>query len=245
MSAVPDPVGVPDDIVPETAVTTPDAAFELAALRGVALHNMRLLKAQIVPLIEAALRSASDGLGVDASAGMRGRWTASAVRLIDDTAIAASSEADGGALETVDLSALIREAANWHQDRIGPLALGDLPLLTVRAGHMRLLVSELMTTIAWIGPKELPNGLRVDVGACADGQVVIWFQDGDLAPPDIAALDFEAEENDRMWSLCCNLIGRMGARFHQSRIGQGRLSLAIRFPADLVQADEAGGDRAR
>lgn len=240
MPTAPDPMDAPFDIVSESAVTIPDAASELAALRGVALHNMRLLKVQIVPLIEAALRSASGPVAGSTVGAQSRRWTATAVRLIDDTSIAAATAAGEGALATLDLNRLVRDVVRSHQDCIGPVVLGKLPTVLARADYMRLLVSELLTAIAWIGPRQLPHGLRVDSARSTDRQVVIWFQDAELAPPDLGALEFNKGESDRIWSLSRNLIARMGAGFFQSRHGQGRLCLAIRLPEDMIQADGAG-----
>ena len=210
---------------------------ELLALRSITAHNMRLLKAQIVPLIDAALRS-SPGSGT----GMvdhRRRWTETALRLIDDTAIAALAGTAERAVEPVDFRALLWRAAQRHRDRIGPLSLAALPWLLARRPYLRLLADELFAEIARIAARELPGGLQINAQTARNGGVFVCFRDRDMPEPRPDAPGLPGSEfAARGWSVCLNLMVRMGADFRVLQPGRGRLCLVLRFPeAMLLPAD--------
>ena len=224
----------------------PDPQRELMALRQASTHNMRLLKAQIVPLIDAALRvTAQDGMG-EALNGHRGRWTATALRLIDDTAILAAAGSDGGAMAAVDLAQLLRKAADWHAEQLGDVRIGAIPRLMARSGYMNLLVSELMTAISWMAPQEAPNGLRIGARRSGEAGLTVWTQDADLAPPDLPTIASAAKtQSDRCWSVAETLMRRMGGEFACCGDGSGRLQVFLTFPGDMVSVGADPADAGR
>lgn len=237
MAAVPDETDAELDRRLTGPADPAATAAELAALRRLATQNMRLLKAQIVPLIDAALR-ASGGAAPGAEDHRR-RWTETALRLIDDTAIAASAGAVCEPVSPVDFRALLDDAAGRYGNRIGPVALGAVPRLTGRGTQLRMLADELIAGIARIAPHALPGGLQVG-RTVGGGVVMVWFRDGGLAPPDPGAQPpGPAGESRQCWSVCCNLMARMGGEFHLWQTGRGRLCLALQFPEDMVLEEGA------
>ena len=213
---------------------TPSDTEELAVLRKVTARNMRLLKAQIVPLIDAALRSVPKAPDQEI-AGHRSRWTATALRLIDETAIAAVAGANGGPLGPVDLGALMRQAAEWHGNRIGPFVMEKMPVLMGRTELLRVLIGEVMTGIAWLAVHGAPNGLRMGWMTEPGGAGIAWFQDSEMVEPEAKSFDFSASvPADRCWSICETILSRMGGAFSHTQSGQGRLRVALRFPEGMV-----------
>lgn len=237
MAALPDTAETAGD--DRLAFTGNPLAAELAALRGVAAQNMRLLKAQILPLIDAALRASAAGQDADAADRNR-RWTDSALRLIDDTMIAAAAGAVAEAVSPVDLRDLLRCAADRHGNRIGPVTLGALPRLLAREPHLRLLADEVMAAVARAALHDLPGGLRVGWTPAGDGAAIVWFQERAMPLPGPEAAGFAAARpGERRWSVCQNLMARMGGGLHLARTGRGRLCLSLRFPAQMVLPEQA------
>ncbi len=126
---------------------------ENAALRRIALRNMRLLKGQSMTLIAYAGKAAAGQGNVTGNQVAEQRQVAKVTRniigLIDDTIITASTHHAIDEPEPVDLAGVIGAIVNDTQSEIhashAHVQIGTLPVIRARASQISMLFEELLT----------------------------------------------------------------------------------------------------
>ncbi len=203
-----------------------DPAQDLAALRRATLHNMRLLKSQIVPLIGAALRT---GGATEIGVAQRDRWMKTALGMIDDTLIAAAVPPERVA--EIDLAELIRTEAAENLPGAGVL-VAELPRLWARVSHFQLLVREALK-IAERSISARTAGICVQSVGYHDGRMILWLTAGkeQKTPRDV---DEPGSALPHDWSLCDRLIQQVGGKLIAPCNGRGGFTVGLLFPAGMV-----------
>lgn len=226
---------------------------ENAALRRIALRNMRLLKGQLMPLLAFAWRMLrGDTLHPDERmrcAKALSRVTRTATGLIDDTVIVAATHTANAVDEPVDLQALVDGII---ADDLGEIAASrahirvhDLPVIRAREAQMRMMFEELILTAIRTAP--LGAAPEIEFGAAMDpaGDMIIWMvehglqlsarkqalsaQVSDLANP------FEEVGRDaHSWSLCQRIAEKNDAQFRVAETEDSHTRIMIRFPKDRL-----------
>ena len=226
---------------------------ENSALRRIALRNMRLLKAQVMPLMSFAWRMLK-GEKISKEEGPRitqglAKVTRSTTGLIDDTVITAATYSSGDAAEPVDLGELVQQVV---QDDLGEIKdsrahirVGPLPTLRARRAQMSMLFEELLLTAIRSG--RLGNVPEIEIGASKDpeGNPILWMTERGVqlsarkqnmahrvSELDAAPADTSHDEN--AWSLCQRLVEKNDGQFRVAENTDQGCKLMMRFPKDAI-----------
>ena len=208
-------------------------ARELARLRSAALRNMRQLKAQILPAIDAA--SCGEG-PLPASE----QWLRLALGTIDAVTIAASGDEDGGGNQRVELGAAFRAVCAEIGD--DDVTVGALPVLWARPAHMSLLAREIVTVAVRSTRAGRGAALEIARGSDADDCAIVWVWTTECTSIAEGVADWEPERlaagqlasAPHAWSLCARLMDDMGGTLIYPKQGRRGFRLGMAFPAEML-----------
>ena len=226
---------------------------ENSALRRVTLRNMRLLKAQVMPLMSFAWRMLRGETipEEDAPRITKGlaKVTRGATGLMDDTVITSATYIYGNEAEAVDMGELVQRVVQEDMGEIkdsrAHIRVGPLPVLTVRRAQMAMLFEELLLTAVRAGREGQVPEIKIGAAKDPEGSPVIWMTESgirlsdrkqtlahrtselDLVPP-------EAKQDENAWSLCQRLVEKNQGQFKISENTDQGCKLMMRFPKELV-----------
>ena len=226
---------------------------ENSALRRIALRNMRLLKAQVMPLMSFAWRmlrgdKIAEGDKPRISKGLA-KVTRGATGLIDDTVITSATYSHDNKAEPVDLSELVQQVVQEDlgelKDSRAHIRVGPLPTLTARRAQMSMLFEELLLTAIRSG--RLGRVPEVEIGASKDpeGNPIIWLTERGVQlsarkqrmAHRISELDASPEDSakdENSWSLCQRLVEKNEGQFKIAENTDQGCKLMMRFPKSAV-----------
>lgn len=228
---------------------------ENETLRRISLRNMRLLKAQAMPLLAFAWRMMS---GADLPIEKRpevarrlARLTRNMTGLIDDTVIVAATHRANDLPETLDLNGVVEDVISHDLNELeasrAHIRVNALPKLHARRTHMAMLFEELLLTAvraARLG--EVPD---IEIGSSVDpeGNPVIWLREeglqlsarkqslaqrvGDLVEPPT-----EENRDEHSWSLCQRLVEKNRGAFKITENGEHGSRVLIRFSREMLRS---------
>lgn len=222
-------------------------------LRRISLRNMRLLKAQAMPLMAFAWKMAkSDEIADDERDVLvkkLSRLTRNMTGLIDDTVITSATHQANEVAVPVNIGKLITELANDDTNGLSSssahLRVGQLPILKARYSHMAMLFEELLLTA--IRSSRLGKVPEIDVGAGVDpeGNPIIWLKEDGLSlsarkqamagrVQDLVEPPADLARDENSWSLCQRLVEKNNGRFKIASDDESASKILIWFPKDML-----------
>jgi len=228
---------------------------ENEALRRTALRNMRLLKAQVMPVLSFAWTSLKadagargDGAG---QAGKLARLTRNIVALIDDTVVNSAAFRINEQPVAVDLNEIVEDIvadpSNGLSVGAAHVRVQALPVLTARHSHMAMLFEELLLTAVRAAPLGHMPDLTLSAGRDPDGNPVIVLTENGLKlsarkqalaqrHADLADLPGDLARDEHSWSLCQRLVQKNDGELRIHYLPDGGCKVQIRFPAAMLAA---------
>ena len=226
---------------------------ENETLRRISLRNMRLLKAQAMPLMAFAWKMVAGGEVEEAEREIvtkkLARLTRNMTGLIDDTVITAATHRANEQAEPVNLSKLIsdlvQDETNGLRDSRAHLRVGALPTLLAKPIQMAMLFEELLLNAIRAGRLGHVPEIEIGAGVDPEGNPVIWLKEDGLAlsarkqamgqrASDLIEPPAEPARDEHSWSLCQRLVEKNNGKFKISNDGDNGSRIMIRFPKDMV-----------
>ncbi|MEM7056180.1 MAG: response regulator [Pseudomonadota bacterium] len=222
-------------------------------LRRIALRNMRLLKAQAMPLMAFAWKMAKSNEipdeDRDALAKNLSRLTRNMTGLIDDTVITSATHRANEVTVAVNIGKLITALANDETNGLNSssahLRVGQLPILTARYSHMAMLFEELLLTA--IRSSRLGKVPEIEIGAGVDpdGNPIIWLKEDGLSlsarkqalagrVQDLVEPPADLSRDENSWSLCQRLVEKNKGRFKIAQDDENASKILIWFPKEML-----------
>ena len=222
-------------------------------LRRISLRNMRLLKAQAMPLMAFAWKMAQSGEIPDEDREILvkklSRITRNMTGLIDDTVITSATHQANEVAVAVNLGALIADLANDETNGLknssAHLRVGQLPILRARYSHMAMLFEELLLTA--IRSSRLGKVPEIEIGAGVDpeGNPIIWLKEDGLSlsarkqamgqrVEDLVEPPADLERDENSWSLCQRLVEKNEGRFKITSDSETASKILIWFPKEML-----------
>lgn len=230
---------------------------ENAALRRIALRNMRLLKSQVMPLLSFAWRMLKGKQLEDAEKPTIAKGLEKATRtvtgLIDDTVITSATHKLNDAPEPVELNAMVKEIV---QDDAGEIStsrahikVGNLPVLSANRAQMAMLFEELLvSSVRCTRFGQVPE-IEIGSGTDPDGNPIIWMTEKGLQlsarkqmlsanAMELGADPSPTPRDPHSWSLCQRLVEKNGGAFRIAENNTVGSKVMMRFPKTSLQAVE-------
>lgn len=230
-----------------------DLEAENDMLRRVSLRNMRLLKAQAMPLMAFAWKMVkSDEIPEsdrDVMVKKLARLTRNMTGLIDDTVINSATHKTNEMPVAVDLGQLLTDLANDETNGLNNsrahLRVGRLPVLMARYSHMAMLFEELLLTA--IRSSRLGKVPEIDLGAAMDpdGNPIVWVKENGIAlsarkqtagqrVQDLVEPPAEMTKDENSWSLCQRLVEKNQGRFKITSVDETTTKILMWFPKKML-----------
>ncbi|MEL7468729.1 MAG: response regulator [Pseudomonadota bacterium] len=225
---------------------------ELAGVRRTSLRNMRLLKAETLPLLNLAWQSLktveAEPAEHQSMARRLSRMTRTVTGLIDDTVITSATYKPLDLPAPVELGRLVEEiisdeCGELHASR-AHFRIGTLPVISARRSLMAMMIEEMLLNIT--RNNRLGHVPDIEVGCAADpdNNPILWFRDQGVplsgrkqALAKRASLLGETVPvigDSYSWSLCQRLAEKNGGEFKLSEAEDGAVRIAIRFPKSIL-----------
>ncbi|MEM7745315.1 MAG: hypothetical protein AAF409_16560 [Pseudomonadota bacterium] len=232
--------------------------FENEALRRIAARNMRLLKAETVPLLSIAWRFAGGETLAESDrtrvAKGLSRVTRNVTGLIDDTVITAATHRANDVDGPVPLNEVIDRVLNEDLGEIAAsrahVVIGDLPVLRGRRAHFEMLFEELLLTAVRHG--RMGQVPEIEIAAARDTQdnPIITFTERGIhlsarkqglaqRGHDLSTRNMQLGPDPHAWSLCQRLVEKSNGRFRIARSDGQCTRLMMRFPAKQLVSGNA------
>lgn len=237
----------------DAAAMVSNLKAENATLRRIALRNMRLLKAQTLPLFSFAWRLLSgEPVAREEQTTFSkalSKLTQKVTGLVDDTMIVAATHETYDTPSRVDMARVVRDLV---QDEGGQIAashahinVGILPVIEARLPQIRMLFEELL--LSAIRRRQPSQTVEIQLGADLDtiGNPIIWLTECGVelsirkripgeTPNVLLGDDVENVSDQHAWSLCRRLAERNDGEFKVSENNAAGSKVMMRFPKSLL-----------
>ncbi|MEM6660954.1 MAG: hypothetical protein AAF666_02145 [Pseudomonadota bacterium] len=211
-------------------------------------RNMRLAKANVIPLMSFAWRVVA-GEQLNSTerpnvARKLARLTRNLVGLLDDSRISATIPHHGSAEQDVNLKEMVHamvsdQTHELHQSR-AHISVRDIPVLHCREDLMRMLMEELL--LVAVRATRLGEVPEIELGTSMDttGQPVLWLREAGMPLSarkqalanrghDLTTTRLDTRRDEYSWSLCQRLTERLGGQFRIVDTGSEGSLVQMRF----------------
>lgn len=243
--------------VADQTATISNLQVENATLRRVALRNMRLLKAEALPLMAFAWRilRGEPLRQEDHAKHTKGltRITRTITGLIDDTVITAATHRANDTEDLLDLKDIVQSLI---EDDLGEIAdsrahiiVHDLPKIRARFSHISMMFEELLVSAVRSGRLGKVPEIVISSSVDPDGNPVIVFSENGLQlsarkqslaarVSDLGGTVSDLRRDENSWSLCQRLAEKNGGQFKISESNEAGSRILIRFPKERLGVEK-------
>lgn len=241
--------------IADSAAAISNLQAENAALRRIALRNMRLLKSQIMPVLSFAWRmlkgkTLEDQEKSKIAAGLE-KATRMVTALIDDTVIVSATHKTNETPELIELNTLVKDIVQDDSGEISTsrahIRVGNLPALSANRAQLSMLFEELLVSSVRCTRFGQTPEIEIGAGTDPDGNPIIWMTEKGLQlsarkqmlASNSAELGVDPSPTPRdphSWSLCQRLVEKNGGAFRIAENNTVGSKIMMRFPKSSLQA---------